>query len=1730
MKVSRVGACLLIGLAGLVLIGLYGHAQPVTTTSNKPALASNNKVIIYPAASERIDQLTERGFAKVKSYGSFWLVEATDAQVAELVHMYGARAVKANDLNRIRLRNLSFDTTEGDPTVPADLRQQELTGKNLRLIQFRGPVIPQWLQQIQSVGGVEVICYVPNNAYLIQVDQRAEKKLRALEGPGGPIQWLGPYHPYYKIQPGLWTEGDQKNDSLVNVRVMVAPHSENSDTMKAIEKIGFVNYSYNRANQTAQFLTVPVSTVAQMARLPDVIWIEKEYPKKLLDEVQDLVLAGQTNGIGHGPVDATTGITNYLDFLFTQVAGDQIDAFVNPLTYPVVDVADTGIDSGPLGGTVIFGTNRPIIVSAPVHPAFHFLGDARNFSRVVYDVPPWIGGDPDSQLGCANVHLGANDGPFKQIESMDLVGHGTAVASIIAGFDDGTNILDQPCLQLVSASNTWLVTFPGSSITDTNTGAVDAITNGLSSCPIIASTNVTIGLPTGFSETCGPGGTPPNATFTNVLVTISSNACPTNVFIDVLFTAIVTNKLSQIRVDGNGNQLGMGISPFGLLGNSRIWQNYQADLAISGSPPGTGIFGLGALAVSGGCQLGKFDTELGKCVTDIPSLIALAYFLGRGTGGARIQNNSWSDNIGAPPVSGGQYNADCVSYDIAVRDASLVGSSNNIPGPSPLNQEFIVVFACASSFGDAGNNSGNGGFPDIFITAPATAKNVISVGVADNPRFPIVNDVFECFGADSQDMPVFAANGPTLDGRFKPEIVAPGANVSAALSQIVAVTTNCSLDKTLFPTYPGIVACTNPPCDGAQGPIYTSLYSCFGGSSYAAPAVSGAIQLLWWYFQNRLTDELGDPLLQPSPAMAKAYVCNAARYLPIADPFRASTLDTLPSTLQGMGELDLQRMFDGVPRVIRDESSPRAISVPLTTTNPAPQQTYFSQSGQTYTLSGQIASNDQPFRVTLAWIDPPGATFAKVELVNNLDLSVVIDGVTYKGNVFAKNVSVTRPGDAFDTVNNMESVFLNPTSMLNGIPAVAAGTPFQVTVTANNIAAQGVPNVGEPSLGSSNVLNQDFALVVYNANNVSDVPNLTTNNSCSTAMDVTSYPFSFTNTLTSATYHQAFPSPNAGTGGPEEFFRIPLPTPGAVISVNTIGSSFDNVLSVWEVQVVPQTVLIRGECGALTEVVSTNQIINNQPSSQVSFTADGTNDYFIVVEPHNNGTGGQMVLNVTSSGVPITLTPSSLIFSNQEVVGTTSSPLVVTYLNGTAVPVTISSVSITGPGSNDFVITSQNCANDTLRTGGNCSVFVAFAPTMNGTRQANLVITDDAVGSPRVVPLRGTATPPAPLVCLSSSSSISFSNQTVGTTSTPPQSVTITNCGSLPLAVSNVTFTGSAAGDFLIAPPACTNAPILVGGMCTLQLSFAPSRAGTRQATLVITHNAGSSTTVAVQGVGVTPAPALCFSSGSISFGSVGIGATGSMQSVTITNCGTAALVISNIIVTGANAGDFVNLSTACGTVNTGDTCTVSLQLAPSAAGTRSATLVVSNNTVGSPQLLSLIGSGSLSQPDAAIGKSTKLKKMVGFGAITNDTCTSGTDNRQTIRQNVHRKVIKPGVNCHGTKYFVALKNVGSGSDRFMVQLTPDSDTATSGFIVKVFLGAKPSESLDVTTAAGAATLGSGTMGPGAVTGDATMIRVEVCADKAVAHKGDTGVFCLKFTSTSDPSKQDTVRITAVAR
>src|SRR5207237_312036 len=122
----------------------------------------------------------------------------------------------------------------------------------------------------------------------------------------------------------------------------------------------------------------------------------------------------------------------------------------------------------------------------------------------------------------------------------------------------------------------------------------------------------------------------------------------------------------------------------------------------------------------------------------------------------------------------------------------------------------------------------------------------------------------------------------------------------------------------------------------------------------------------------------------------------------------------------------------------------------------------FTASGQTRTYAGNIPDASKPFRVTLAWTEPPGPTSGN-SFINNLDLEVVVGGNTYKGNVFTGAFSTT--GGVADTRDNTESVF---------IPA-GTGTSYVITIKATNIAGDGVPGNGQP-------LDQDFALVTYNGN------------------------------------------------------------------------------------------------------------------------------------------------------------------------------------------------------------------------------------------------------------------------------------------------------------------------------------------------------------------------------------------------------------------------------------------------------------------------------------------------------------------------------------------------------------------------------------------------------------------------------------------------------------------------
>jgi FG-GAP-like repeat/Abnormal spindle-like microcephaly-assoc'd, ASPM-SPD-2-Hydin len=90
------------------------------------------------------------------------------------------------------------------------------------------------------------------------------------------------------------------------------------------------------------------------------------------------------------------------------------------------------------------------------------------------------------------------------------------------------------------------------------------------------------------------------------------------------------------------------------------------------------------------------------------------------------------------------------------------------------------------------------------------------------------------------------------------------------------------------------------------------------------------------------------------------------------------------------------------------------------------------------------------------------------------------------------------------------------------------------------------------------------------------------------------------------------------------------------------------------------------------------------------------------------------------------------------------------------------------------------------------------------------------------------------------------------------------------------------------------------------------------------------------------------------------LGTTGSSQTITVTNNGVGSLSISNIAITGANSGDFLQSSNCLGSIAVGASCQINVSFTPTANGTRAASLAVTDDAPASPQTVALSGSGGL--------------------------------------------------------------------------------------------------------------------------------------------------------------------------
>jgi subtilase family serine protease len=109
-----------------------------------------------------------------------------------------------------------------------------------------------------------------------------------------------------------------------------------------------------------------------------------------------------------------------------------------------------------------------------------------------------------------------------------------------------------------------------------------------------------------------------------------------------------------------------------------------------------------------------------------------------------------------------------------------------------------------------------------------------------------------------------------------------------------------------------------------------------------------------------------------------------------------------------------------------------------------------------------------------------------------------------------------------------------------------------------------------------------------------------------------------------------------------------------------------------------------------------------------------------------------------------------------------------------------------------------------------------------------------------------------------------------------------------------------------------------------------------------------------------TPAPVVSLAPTSLSFGQVNLGSGSSMQSVTVSNTGNASLNISATGTVGTNWQDFVIMHDCAGdSISPGGSCALGVNFIPQATGLRTASLSVTDNAAGSPQTVSLTGTGA---------------------------------------------------------------------------------------------------------------------------------------------------------------------------
>ncbi len=205
----------------------------------------------------------------------------------------------------IRLAYVTFDPLQQFPDLsgrPA-YTPEEAAAAGIYILQFSGPVLPEWKQAVLEAGG-QLDGYLPDYAFIARLDGAALARVRVLPF----VRWVGPYEPAYRLA------ADATGDETRSYRVALASWADPAAARSALAALGV------RTDGDGPIFLAEMdgAQLDAAARLPDVVWIEPYRPRELHNDVGGGTIMGGSTAWANGYTGS--GVT--------------------------IGVADTGLDTG----------------------------------------------------------------------------------------------------------------------------------------------------------------------------------------------------------------------------------------------------------------------------------------------------------------------------------------------------------------------------------------------------------------------------------------------------------------------------------------------------------------------------------------------------------------------------------------------------------------------------------------------------------------------------------------------------------------------------------------------------------------------------------------------------------------------------------------------------------------------------------------------------------------------------------------------------------------------------------------------------------------------------------------------------------------------------------------------------------------------------------------------------------------------------------------------------------------------------------------------------------------------------------------------------------------------------------------------------------------------------------------------------------------------------------------